>query len=116
MYGSLRTLVPPSVEPVSIELVRKHCRVDHDYDDDLLMGYVAAARVLVEQWLNRTLITQTVRYAVTQSPPPSAGAFVSSSLLVFPLNWPPYTKRPLMLPGGRVSQVIAVHSGPIDDM
>lgn len=116
MYGSLRPLVSPLVEPVSLDLARAHCRIDHAYDDELLAGYVSSARVLAEQWLNRCLITQTVRYAVTSAPPPSAGAFVQSSLLVFPMHWPPYTKRPLMLPGGTVSQVLEVNTGPIDDM
>ncbi|HSR75949.1 MAG TPA: head-tail connector protein, partial [Xanthobacteraceae bacterium] len=71
MFASLRVVTPPEQEPVPVELVRRHCRVDADYDDDLLAMYSASARSWAEAWLNRALITQELRYTISHSPPPT---------------------------------------------
>lgn len=68
--------------------MRRHCRVDAEYDDDLLTGYAIAARVMAEAWTNRAFITQKLRYTITNAPPPYSAPLVPQSLLVLPLNWP----------------------------
>jgi len=98
MYAALRVIEAPSSEPVTTDLARKHCRIDSDYDDDLVAMYVTSARVEAEAFLNRALFTQKLQFAITWAPPPTATPLVPQSLIVFPLNWPPLVKRPIELP------------------
>lgn len=116
MFASLRTVTPPQVEPVDIDTVRRHCRVDSDYDDDLLTMYATTARILVESWLNRALITQTLQFTLTNSPPPTASPLVPQSLIVFPLNWPPVIRKPISIPRAPCQGVESVLWGQVDDL
>jgi uncharacterized phiE125 gp8 family phage protein len=116
MFASLRVITPPAVEPVDIDTVRRHCRVDSDYDDDLLTMYATTARVLVESWLNRALITQTLQFTLTNSPPPTASPLVPQSLIVFPLNWPPVIRKPISIPRAPCQSVTSVMWGETGDM
>jgi Phage gp6-like head-tail connector protein len=116
MYAALRVLDPPGSEPVTIDQARRHCRIDNDYDDDLLQMYLTSARTWAETWLNRALFTTKLQYNVTWSPPPTATPLVPQSLIVFPLNWPPLVKRPIELPRAPAVSVEQIMWGPIDDM
>jgi uncharacterized phiE125 gp8 family phage protein len=116
VFASLRVITPPAEEPVDLDLVRRHCRVDADYDDDLLAVYQTAAREWAEGYLNRALITQELRYTITNSPPPTASPLVPQSLIVFPLNWPPLIRKPINLPRAPCTKVIEVAWGPVDDL
>jgi hypothetical protein len=69
MFASLRVVTPPATEPVEIASIRRHCRVDSNYDDDLLTAYAISARTLAEQYLNRALITQELLFSMMHSPP-----------------------------------------------
>jgi hypothetical protein len=101
---------------VSIDLARKHCRVDADYDDDLLDMYVTSARTWAEVYMCRALFRQKLQWNATWAPPPTATPLVPQSLIVFPLNWPPLVKRPIELPMGRTHSVEEIRWGPVDDM
>ena len=116
MFGSLRVVTPPATEPVYIDMIKRHCRVDSDYDDDLLTGYATTARVLVENWLDRALITQELLFSMTSSPPPTASPLVPQSLIVFPLNWPPVIRKPIAIPRAPCVSVKSVQWGQVDDM
>ena len=116
MFGSLRVVTPPAVEPVDIDLVRRHCRVDSDYDDDLLTTYSVSARTWAENWLNRALITQELLFSMTSSPPPTAAPLVPQSLIVFPLNWPPTIRKPISIPRAPCVSISSVLIGHADDM
>jgi uncharacterized phiE125 gp8 family phage protein len=116
MHAALRVITPPASEPVSLDLARRHCRIDADYDDDLVAMYVTSARMWAESWLNRALFTQKLRYSVTWAPPPSATPLVPQSLIVFPLNWPPLMKRPIELPRAPAVSVEQITWGPLEDM
>ena len=116
MFASLRVITPPVVEPVDLDTVKRHCRVDSDYDDDLLAMYAASARELVEAWLNRATITQELLFTITNSPPPTASPLVPQSLIVFPLNWPPVIRRPISIPRAPCIDVSAVLWGQVDDL
>jgi uncharacterized phiE125 gp8 family phage protein len=116
VYTSLRVIEGPTSEPVSIELARKHCRVDADYDDDLLAMYVTSARLWTEAFLNRALFMQRLQYSITWAPPPTATPLVPQSLIVFPLNWPPLVKRPIELPRAPCVSVEQITWGPLGDM
>jgi uncharacterized phiE125 gp8 family phage protein len=116
MYAALRVIEAPSSEPVTTDLARKHCRIDADYDDDLVAMYVTSARVEAEAFLNRALFTQKLQFAITWAPPPTATPLVPQSLIVFPLNWPPLVKRPIELPRAPCQSVEQITWGPLDDM
>ena len=51
--------VQPSIEPVTLDEMKVFARVDFEDDDDLLKSLIKSARVKVERWLGRALITQT---------------------------------------------------------
>ena len=51
--------VAPATEPVTLDEVKAHLRLDTDEDDALLGVMATAARQLVEQITGRALITQT---------------------------------------------------------
>ena len=55
----LKLVTPPDEEPVTVEEVKAHLRIDHDAEDDLLAGFVAAARARLEELLGRSLMPQT---------------------------------------------------------
>ena len=59
METTLKTA--PAKEPVSIDDVKKHLRVDDDYmdDDSLITSMIPEARQWVEEYLWRKLISQT---------------------------------------------------------
>lgn len=56
---TLLMITEPSVEPVTLEEAKLHCRVDASEDDDLISGLITSARDWVESFDNRALITQT---------------------------------------------------------
>jgi uncharacterized phiE125 gp8 family phage protein len=116
VFGSLRVITPPAVEPVDLDTVRRHCRVDSHYDDDLLTMYSTTARQLVESWLNRACITQELSYSMANSPPPTASPLVPQSLIVFPLNWPPVIRKPLSIPRAPCTNVVSVLWGQVGDL
>jgi uncharacterized phiE125 gp8 family phage protein len=116
VYSALRVITPPASEPVPTDLARKHCRIDADYDDDLVAMYVTSARLWAESWLNRALFTQRLQFAITWAPPPTATPLVPQSLIVFPLNWPPLVKRPIELPRAPTISVEQITWGPLSNM
>jgi uncharacterized phiE125 gp8 family phage protein len=116
MFASLRVKTPPETEPVDINTLRRHCRVDSDYDDDLLTIYALTARHIAEAYLNRALITQELEFTLTNSPPPTASPLVPQSLIVFPLNWPPVMRKPISIPRAPCQNVSSVLWGQADDL
>src|SRR4029077_14183939 len=116
MYAALRVLTPPASEPVTLDQAKRHCRIDNDYDDDLVAMYVTSARTWAETFLNRALFTQKLQYNITWAPPPTATPLVPQSLIVFPLNWPPLVKRPIELPRAPAVSVEQITWGALDDM
>jgi uncharacterized phiE125 gp8 family phage protein len=116
VYAALRVITPPATEPLDIQTVKRHCRVDNDYDDDLLAMYLTSARMWAEGFLNRAFFTQQLQLNITWAPPPTATPLVPQSLIVFPLNWPPLVKRPIELPRAPTTSVESVQWGALDDM
>jgi uncharacterized phiE125 gp8 family phage protein len=107
---------PPGSEPVTVDQAKRHCRIDVDYDDDLVEMYISSARAWAEAFLNRALFTQKLQYNITWSPPPTATPLVPQSLIVFPLNWPPLVKRPIELPRAPAVSVEQIKWGSVEDM
>lgn len=65
MLSTVQVVTPPAQEPLELEVVRLHCRIDHSADDSILFGYLRAARTMAEMYLSRLLITQTILWTVT---------------------------------------------------
>lgn len=57
--GRLSVATAPAAEPVSLEAVKAHLRIDSDAEDALLTGLIAAARQHVEGETRRALIERT---------------------------------------------------------
>ena len=58
----------PTVEPVTLEQMKAHSRID-DFDDDALIDLqITAARRWVENFTHRALITQTYTYKIDSFP------------------------------------------------
>jgi uncharacterized phiE125 gp8 family phage protein len=56
---SSRVSVGPTVEPVSVEELKAHSRVDHNHEDSKIADYLQTARVMLERDTQRALCTQT---------------------------------------------------------
>jgi uncharacterized phiE125 gp8 family phage protein len=57
----MRVIGDAATEPVTIGQLRDHVRADGPSDDAALIGYGVSARALIEQWLGRPIVPQTVR-------------------------------------------------------
>lgn len=77
MYG-LSLIATPTEEPVSLERAKLHLRVDHDVEDDLIAGWIAAARQLSEKHTARRWCEQGLRLTLADWPGGSGGGWVES--------------------------------------
>lgn len=69
MQLNLKT--PPASEPVSLDDIKAHSRIDYADDDAELQAMVTAARTHVERFTGRALITQTWTATLSDFPAPS---------------------------------------------
>lgn len=58
---TLHTLTPSGAEPVSLGRAKEFLRVEHEAEDELIAGLIAASRERVEAWTGRALIARTLR-------------------------------------------------------
>ena len=65
MLSTVQIATPPAVEPIALDLARRHCRIDNVAEDELLAAYLRAARTMAEIYLSRVLITQAILWTVT---------------------------------------------------
>lgn len=59
---ALKLVAAPSIEPVTLNEAKLHCRIDHDDDDDLIESLITAARSHLDGQggiLDRALVYQT---------------------------------------------------------
>ena len=113
MYSAVRLVTPPALEPVPIDVLRRHLRIDTLDDDDLLATYLSTARTMAEVFLNRALITQTLRWVTAHEPPASSFPMFPFNAWIYPL-WMPYSllfQRPVELPRSPVQSVASVKVG-----
>lgn len=65
---SLKLVTPPEIEPVMVLEVKNHLRIDSTTEDDLLSGFITAAREYCEGVQNRAYITQEWELALDRWP------------------------------------------------
>lgn len=70
MLAALKVITPPASPVVDPATMAAHARIDGD--DDMLALYRDAATAAVEKHLGRALITQTLRWTVSQAADPAA--------------------------------------------
>ena len=58
---TIALITPPSIEPLTLQDVKNHLRIDHDHEDELLMDTLKAARQYVEFSSDQKCITQMWR-------------------------------------------------------
>jgi uncharacterized phage protein (predicted DNA packaging) len=57
------------ISPQQMALVKKHLRVDHDDEDDLIAGYTQASVDFVEHYCDGALVSELTIPAVNEEPP-----------------------------------------------
>jgi len=65
---SLKIETPPKLEPVTLGLAKRHCRITIDDDDDLLGVYVQGARETSEVFTSRSFINKRYRQCLDAFP------------------------------------------------
>lgn len=83
----VRLVTPPEGEPLELAAVKNQLRVDFDDEDDLIGGYISAARELIETECDRALLTQTWELG---------------------LDGFPYSEDRIRLPKGRLQEVLSL--------
>lgn len=67
-FHALRMIAPPLSEPVSIDQMHMHSRVDFTEEDSIIQGYIVAAREYCENVTSRLCRPQTWRLSLMQWP------------------------------------------------
>lgn len=69
--ASYKITTQATVEPLTLEAVKLHLRIDHDDEDSMIVLYTKAARQHAERFLGLSLAAQSVRYVLTSNEFPS---------------------------------------------
>lgn len=56
----IRVIAPPTNEPVSVDELKRQCRIEHDEENILLKRYIAAARTYAEYVTNYHIIRKRI--------------------------------------------------------
>lgn len=64
----MKVIAAPTVEPISLDTLRMHCRIDDDTEDALLAIYLSGARELAEAFLGFAVAATTVESLYTTFP------------------------------------------------
>lgn len=110
MLASLHVVTPTSVNAVDIDFAMKHGRDIPDSESDLFELYLASATTLVEKYLGRALITQTLRWTISET----RGAHSAAGIM--PVNWnvASLSRGVVEIPYSPVQSVISVKTGEWD--
>jgi len=68
MEYSLKLIVPPIEEPISVEEVKKYTHIDHDVEDTIVANWISAARRLAETYQRRAYCQQTWEMSFDEYP------------------------------------------------
>lgn len=113
MYSSISVVQPPAVEPVTLAAFQTHARIDYQTDSTMQAMYLTAARMAVEQFLGRALITQTLQWVLAHQAPINQFPLVPFTAYIFPM-WMPYSmlfQRPIEIPRAPVTAITSIAVG-----
>ena len=65
---AIRVTIAPTEEPVTLQEVKEHCRIDLNDDDLLLTGLIRAARDYCESFTGRAFVNRVLRYSLNEWP------------------------------------------------
>ena len=66
---TIKTITPPTTEPVTLQEVKDQLRIVHDEEDDLITAYIVAARRYIENVLTyRTFIEKELHLSIDEFP------------------------------------------------
>lgn len=68
MTANPKRISGPDVEPITVDEVKLHLKIDHTDDDVYIAALVHAARVFCEQWTGRAFTNQTWKLTLQQWP------------------------------------------------
>lgn len=60
VFSTLRVITPPASEPLTLAQIKTFCRIYETWEDDLVGSLLTTARAMVEEYLGRVLVTQTL--------------------------------------------------------
>lgn len=69
----LLRIADPESEPVTMSDAKLYLRIDDNNNDALVSDLIIAARIIAENWLRKSLITQTWKLAYDYGVPPVVG-------------------------------------------
>jgi hypothetical protein len=72
-FTGLKLKTPPAVEPLSLADAKAQIKVDSNYEDSLITAAIAAIRRDCENFLGRSLVTQTWTMTLDEFPDGSGG-------------------------------------------
>ena len=68
MTARFDVVTQPTREPMTLQTVKDHCRVDSADDDAWLLSAIIAARIDAEGAMNRTLVSTSIDYFLDHFP------------------------------------------------
>ncbi|HEV2324557.1 MAG TPA: head-tail connector protein [Terracidiphilus sp.] len=86
---SYRALSTPAIEPVSLDLAKRHLRVDDGMtdDDDYITALIIAARQAVEKLTNRAIYNRKMLLTLDYFPWPGWGSTTGSTAHDYFMHW-----------------------------
>lgn len=103
---ALKLITPPTIEPVTLDEVKEHCRIDSAEDDNFLNNLITVARQEAEKITRRQLITATWELRLDHFP---GGCFIGS--------WSgDYSVNKKLVPGRNQSDTIYLPMPPLQSV
>lgn len=81
MKKANRIVTEPAIEPVSLDEMKAHARIDDASDETLIEGLIKAARHWCEHYTRRVFITQGWQMSLAEAPSLRSVSFPSAPLL-----------------------------------
>ncbi len=67
LHRGLVRIVAPAAEPLTLSETKDFLRIPHDDDDSRIADMIITARSLAEQWMKRSLVTQSWKLTFADS-------------------------------------------------
>lgn len=84
--SALTTITPPAQLPLDVNFARRYARINQCYDNDLLSVFIATATDLIERFLDRALITQTLQYSLVRTTNLNSWPLAPAPLFILPMG------------------------------